>query len=137
MTIETKELKEFGEYAKSYRSLEKESENIQKEVKYLRIKNEKLEKENDNLISYINAILKAIKDFFRHLLIKQNFVSFFTHLYQKQGDATLGYERVYDTSTGDIYKAENGFMDNDWNGRYEKVTDDMYNLLTSGYIEKK
>ena len=44
---------------------------------------------------------------------------------------------VYNTSTGDIYKAENGFMDNDWNGRYEKVTDDMYNLLTSGYIEKK
>lgn len=71
MTIETKELKEVGEYAKLYRSLEKESENIQKEVKYLRIKNEKLEKENDNLISYINAILKAIKDFFRHLLIKQ------------------------------------------------------------------
>ena len=44
MTIETKELKEVGEYAKLYRSLEKESENIQKEVKYLRIKNEKLEK---------------------------------------------------------------------------------------------
>ena len=44
MTIETKELKEFGEYAKSYRSLEKENENIQKEVKYLRIKHEKLEK---------------------------------------------------------------------------------------------
>lgn len=68
MTIETKEHKEVGEYAKLYRSLEKESENIQKEVKYLRIKNEKLEKENDNLISYINAILKAIKNFFRHLL---------------------------------------------------------------------
>ena len=65
MTIETKELKEVGEYAKLYRSLEIESENIQKEVKYLRIKNEK---ENDNLISYINAILKAIKNFFRHLL---------------------------------------------------------------------
>lgn len=60
--------KEVDEYAKSYRFLEKENENIQKEVKYLRIKNEKLEKKNDNLISYIKAILKAIKDFFRHLL---------------------------------------------------------------------
>ena len=38
---------------------------IEKRVKGL---NEKLEKENDNLISYIKAILKAIKDFFRHLL---------------------------------------------------------------------
>ena len=32
------------------------------------MKNKKLERENDNLISYIKAILKAIKDFFRHLL---------------------------------------------------------------------
>lgn len=55
---------------------------------------------------------------------------------QKQSDATMGYERVYDTETGDIYKADLGFMDNDWNGRYEFVTDDMYNLPTSGYIER-
>ncbi|MBR6949856.1 MAG: hypothetical protein IKH54_06725 [Bacilli bacterium] len=55
---------------------------------------------------------------------------------QKQSDATLGYERVYDTETGDIYKADIGFTDHDWNGRYEPVTDDMYNLPTSGYIEK-
>ena len=55
---------------------------------------------------------------------------------QKQSDATLGYERVYDTQTGDIYKADSGFIDNDWNGRYESVTDDMYNQPISGYIEK-
>ena len=30
---------------------------------------------------------------------------------QKQSDATLGYERVYDTETGEIYKATNGFTD--------------------------
>ena len=52
-------LKRVDEYAKSYRFLEKENENIQKEVKYLRIKNEELEKENDNLISYIQAILNG------------------------------------------------------------------------------
>ena len=39
-----------------------------KEVKYLRIKNQKLEQENNNLISYIRAILKTIKHFFRELL---------------------------------------------------------------------
>lgn len=55
---------------------------------------------------------------------------------QKQSDATMGYERVYDTDTGDIYKADSGFMDHDWNGKYELVTDDMYKLPTSGYIEK-
>ena len=55
---------------------------------------------------------------------------------QKQSDATLGYDRVYDTDTGEIYKADLDFMDHDWNGKYERVTDDMYNMPTSGYIEK-
>lgn len=55
-------------YAKSYKYLEKENENIQKEIKYLKIKNQKLEQENNNLVSYIKAILKAIKYFFRELL---------------------------------------------------------------------
>ena len=55
---------------------------------------------------------------------------------QKQSDATLGYERVYNTDTGEIYKAYNGFTD-DYDGtKYQPITDDMYNLPTSGYIEK-
>ena len=55
---------------------------------------------------------------------------------QKQSDATLGYERVYDTETGEIYKAYNGFTD-DYDGkRYKAITDDMYTQKTSGYIEK-
>ena len=54
---------------------------------------------------------------------------------QKQSDATLGYERVYDTETGDIYKAKNGFMDSYDGERYESITDDMYTKATSGYIE--
>ena len=55
---------------------------------------------------------------------------------QKQSDATLGYERVYDTETGDIYKAYNGFTD-DYDGeRYKSITEDMYTKKTSGYIEK-
>ena len=55
---------------------------------------------------------------------------------QKQSDATLGYERVYDTETNEVYKAYNGFTD-DYDGeRYKPITDDMYSKKTSGYIEK-
>ena len=55
---------------------------------------------------------------------------------QKQSDATLGYERVYDTETNEIYKAYNGFTD-DYDGeRYKPITDDMYSKKTSGIIEK-
>lgn len=56
---------------------------------------------------------------------------------QKQSDATLGYERVYDTETGEIYKATNGFTDVYDGERYQAVTDDaMYAQPVSGYIEK-
>ena len=55
---------------------------------------------------------------------------------QKQSDATLGYERVYDTETGDIYKAYNGFTDDYSGTRYQPITEDMYTQATSGYIEK-
>ena len=55
---------------------------------------------------------------------------------QKQSDATLGYERVYDTETNEIYKAYNGFTDDYSGERYKPITDDMYNLPTSGYIER-
>ena len=55
---------------------------------------------------------------------------------QKQSDATLGYERVYDTETGEIYKAYNGFTDDYSGERYKSITDDMYTKSISGYIEK-
>lgn len=55
---------------------------------------------------------------------------------QKQSDATLGYERVYDTETGDIYKAYNGFTDDYSGERYQPITEDMYTKPTAGYIEK-
>ena len=57
-------------------------------------------------------------------------------LSQKRSDATLGYERVRDTDTGEIYKADLGFSDYDWHGKYEVISDDMYNLPVAGYIEK-
>lgn len=56
---------------------------------------------------------------------------------QKQSDATLGYERVYDTETGEIYKATNGFTDVYDGTRFQPVPDDnMYAEPISGYIEQ-
>ena len=55
---------------------------------------------------------------------------------QKQSDATLGYERVYDTETNEIYKAYNGFTDEYDGERYKPITDDMYSEKISGYVEK-
>ena len=55
---------------------------------------------------------------------------------QKQSDATLGYERVTDTETGEIYKADNGFLDVYDGTRYQAITDDQYTEAISGYIEK-
>ena len=55
---------------------------------------------------------------------------------QKRSDATLGYERVYDTQTGDVYRTYNGFTDEYSGNRYESVTDDMYSKTISGYIYK-
>jgi len=58
-------------------------------------------------------------------------------LSQKQSDAILGYERVYDTETGDTYKATNGFTDVYDGERYQMITDDnMYSQPISGYIEE-
>ena len=55
---------------------------------------------------------------------------------QKRSDATLGYERVYDTDTNEVYRAYNGFTDNYDGTKYKPVTDDMYTSTISGYIEK-
>ena len=55
---------------------------------------------------------------------------------QKRSDATLGYERVYDTETGDVYRAYNGFTDDYTGSRYQTITDDMYTKPIEGYIQK-
>ncbi len=54
----------------------------------------------------------------------------------KRSDATLGYERVYDVTNGNVYRAYNGFTDNYNGSRYKSITDDMYSSKISGYIEK-
>ena len=59
---------EVDNYAKSHQTLEKENLNLQKEIKALTTRNEKLAEENKHLKDYVSAILEAIKKFFRELL---------------------------------------------------------------------
>ena len=59
-------------------------------------------------------------------------------LSQKRSDATLGYERVQDTETGEYYRAENGFTDWYDGTRYRPVSDNVaYLTPVSGYINWK
>ena len=59
-------------------------------------------------------------------------------LSQKRSDATLGYERVQDTETGEYYRAENGFTDWYKGERYRPATSNAaYLTPVSGYINWK
>jgi hypothetical protein len=58
----------------------------------------------------------------------------------KYSDATLGYERVYDNDTGDIYMAYSGFLEDRaklGDDRFTAATDTMYTQTISGWIEEK
>lgn len=56
---------------------------------------------------------------------------------QKQSDATLGYERIVDTETGNIYKIDNGFTDWYDGPRYKAITDDQYTDSVEAVIHWK
>ena len=93
--------------------------------------------EESTLLSTIQAnqqVYDSISDMIMDSWEKRN--NSYDIISQKQSDATLGYERVYDTETGDIYKAYNGFIDEYSGNRYKSITDDMYTYAVSGYIEK-
>ena len=93
--------------------------------------------EEQTLVSTIKAnqqVYDSISDMIMDSWEKRN--NSYDIISQKQSDATLGYERVYDTETGDIYKAYNGFTDDYHGDRYQTITDDMYTKSISGYIEK-
>lgn len=54
---------------------------------------------------------------------------------QKQSDAILDYDRVYDTETNEIYRAPLGWLDGYDGTRFKTVTDDnMYTLPIEGTI---
>ena len=59
---------EVDTYTKSHQLLEKENQNMQREIKSLKTRNHNLTEENNNLKSYIKVILEAIKHFFREIL---------------------------------------------------------------------
>lgn len=90
-----------------------------------------------NLVATIQANQKVydqISDMIMDSWEKRN--NSYDIISQKQSDATLGYERVYDTETGEVYKAYNGFTDDYHGSKYQSITDDMYTQSISGYIEK-
>ena len=94
-------------------------------------------KEESNILTTIQAnqrVYDEISDMIMDSWEKRN--NSYDIISQKQSDATLGYERVYDTETGDVYKAYNGFTDDYKGERYKSITDDMYTSTISGYIER-
>jgi hypothetical protein len=94
-------------------------------------------KEESNILSTIQANQKVydqISDMIMDSWEKRN--NSYDIISQKQSDATLGYERVYDTETGEIYKAYNGFTDDYKGDRYQSISDDMDTSPIDGYIEK-
>lgn len=55
-------------FTKSHQTLEKENKNMEREIKALTTRNQNLTQENNKLKTYLQAILEAIKHFFRELL---------------------------------------------------------------------
>ena len=57
---------------------------------------------------------------------------------QAYSDSTLGYDRYYDTETGEVYRVEYGVMDDYTGDRYQLIENDsdLYSLPISGYIYK-
>ena len=90
-----------------------------------------------NLVSTVNAnqkIYDEMSDMIMDSWEKRN--NSYDIISQKQSDATLGYERVYDTETNEVYRAYNGFTDEYKGNRYQSIPDDMYTSAISGYIVK-
>ena len=94
---------EVDTYTKSHQTLEKENQNMQREIKSLKTRNHNLTEEINNLKSYIKAILKAIKHFFRELLQIGN---------DKTKEATTREIKDYydnkDFETNDVYDISKG-----------------------------
>lgn len=53
---------------------------------------------------------------------------------EKQSDATLGYDRVYNTETNEVYRVSVGFMDSYSGTLYQAIDDSMYSVPIAGYI---
>lgn len=67
-----KTFSEIKDYTDSYNYINNQNKIYLKEINSLKSKEEKLEKENKKLKDYLKAVLEAIKDFFRRLLMINN-----------------------------------------------------------------
>lgn len=80
--------------------------------------------------SELSTISDGIMDSWEKRNTSQDIIS------QKQSDATLGLERVYDVETNEVYQADNGWSDKYDGERYKPVTDDkMYLDPIAGRIK--
>ena len=93
--------KKVDSYTTSYQSLNRDNQNMQREIKMLKIRNNNLIEENNNLKYYIQAILEAIKRFFRKIL-------------------QIGNDRVKETTTEEIKQ----YYDNQ-----DFSKDDVYDIV--------
>lgn len=86
--------------------------------------------------SYIFSSANEINDMIMDTWEKRN--TSYDIISQKQSDATLGYERVYDNETGLYYKAEIDLCDELNEKRYVVTTEDAAYLTPfAGWIERK
>ena len=85
---------EVDSYTKSHQTLEKENQNLRREVKSLTTRNQNLASENNKLKNYVNAILEAIKQFFRKILQFGN--------EQAKAETVIEIKDYYDNSDFDM-----------------------------------
>lgn len=100
---------------------------------YIKATNATLQAQGDSIVERNNEISAAFSSYTSAWASRQ---TTYDVTRQKYSDATLGYERVYDTKTGDVYKAYNGFTSSYEGSKYQTATDEMYSKSISGYIEK-
>ena len=94
---------EVDTFTRSHQTLEKENTNLKREVKALTTRNQNLSAENNKLRNYIDAILEAIKNFFRKILQ-------FGNEYAKD-EVTIEIKDYYnneDFDMGDVVKISRG-----------------------------
>lgn len=104
---------------------------------------QRIEEGTKSAIEVGKMLSKAAEDYNRAWHNRQQSID---ALSQKRSDASLGYDRLYDTETGEIYRAELGFFDEYdlhrgeyTNPNLQYLPDnnyDLYNRPINGYIYK-
>ena len=90
------------------------------------------ERQTSKMISnYANKISDGIMDSWNKRQTSYDITS------QKRSDATLGYDRIVDTDTGEIYQVTNGAMDHYDGTRYKMAADSDYTKPIAGTINFK